>query len=308
MKDPYETLGVSRTASAKEIRAAYRKLAKENHPDLHPGDKAAESRFKEISAAYAILGDEEMRRRYDAGEIDATGAERPQQHEFYRTYADADSPFHTQEGFASAEDLEEFLAQAFGGFRGARGTRRRTEFRARGADLSYSLQVSFLEAANGATKTVTLPDGKTLNVTIPEGTEDRQTLRLKGQGGPGFGGGPPGDAYIEVHVQPHAFFERKDNNVHVTVPVTLKEAVLGAKIEVPTVRGVVSMTIPKNSNTGDTLRLRGQGIKDRRSGQMGHQYVKLKVVLPEGEEPELARFLESWTPKDQRNPRREMLR
>lgn len=309
MTDPYETLGVSRSASEKEIRTAYRKLAKESHPDLHPGDKAAEARFKDISAAYGILGDKEMRRRYDAGEIDATGAEKPQ-HDFYRSYADAGtgSPFHTQEGFASAEDLEEFLAQAFGGARRGRGGRGGAEFRARGADLSYSLQVSFLDAANGAKKTISLPDGKTLNVTIPEGTEDRQTLRLKGQGGAGFGGGAVGDAYIEVHVEPHAFFERKDNNVHVTVPVTLKEAVLGAKIDVPTVRGAVSMTIPKNSNTGDTLRLRERGIKDRRTGGFGHQYVKLKVVLPEGDEPELARFLEGWTPKHQSDPRREMLR
>lgn len=303
MIDPYETLGVSRAASDEEIRNAYRKLAKSSHPDLHPGDAEAEARFKDISAAYAILGDKETRRRFDAGEIDATGAETPPR-DFYRHYADAGarSPHYAQDGFASAEDLEEFLAQAFG------GGRTRAGFRARGPDLSYSLRIGFLEAVNGAAKTISLPEGKTLNVSVPEGTEDRQTLRLKGQGGPGFGGGPAGDAYIEIHVERHAFFERKDSNIHVTVPVTLKEAVLGAKIEVPTVRGVVSMTVPKGSNTGDTLRLRDRGVKDRRSGRTGHQYVTLKVVLPEGDEPELARFLESWTPEHEHDPRREMLR
>lgn len=308
MTDPYETLGVARTASDKEIRAAYRKIAKTCHPDLNPGDTAAEVRFKDVSAAYAIIGDKDKRRRFDAGEIDATGAESPPQ-DFYRGYAEAGagSPHYTQDGFASAEDLEAFLAQAFGAARGREGGRTRADFRARGQDVSYSLRVGLLDAVNGASKTITLPDRKTLTVTIPKGTEDRQTLRLKGQGGPGFGGGPAGDAYIEIHVEPHAFFRRKDGNIHVTVPVTLKEAVLGAKIQVPTVRGAVAMTIPKGSNAGDTLRLRGRGVEDR-GGRAGHQYVTLEIVLPDGEEPELARFLEGWTPVHVRDPRREMLR
>ena len=151
--------------------------------------------------------------------------------------------------------------------------------------------------ANGAARTITLPEGKTLQVTIPEGAEDRQMLRLKGQGMPGFGGGPAGDAYVELHVEPHPFFHRKDDNIHVEVPVTLKEAVLGARIEVPTIGGPVTVTVPKGSNTGTTLRLRDRGIRNRKSGQRGHQMINLKVVLPAAEEPELVAFLENWQPK-----------
>jgi DnaJ-class molecular chaperone len=151
--------------------------------------------------------------------------------------------------------------------------------------VSYVLPVGFLEVANGAVRTITLPEGKTLQVTIPEGAEDRQMLRLKGQGMPGFGGGPPGDAYVELHVEPHPYFRRKDDNIHVEVAVTLKEAALGARVEVPTIAGPVTMTIPKGSNTGKTLRLRDKGIRNRKSGQRGYQLVTLKVMLPVMEEP-----------------------
>ncbi|MDP2124918.1 MAG: J domain-containing protein [Parvibaculum sp.] len=304
MKDPYETLGVARSATDKEIKEAFKKLARKHHPDLHPGDKEAEARFKDISAANDLLKDKEKRRRFDAGEIDASGAEQPSQR-FYRDFADgpAYASHAAQDGFAGNEDLEEFLAQAFGGG----GQRARGTFRARGQDVSYALPVGFLEAVNGATRTITLPDGKVLQVTIPEGAEDRQMLRLKGQGMPGFGGGPAGDAYVELHVEPHRFFRRKDNNIHVDLPVTLKEAVLGARIEVPTIGGPVAMTVPKGANSGTTLRLREKGVRDRKTGQRGHQLVTLSVVLPAAEEPELVAFLESWQPKAEQNPRREML-
>ncbi len=169
------------------------------------------------------------------------------------------------------------------------------------------LPIGFLEVANGAARTITLPEGKTLRVTIPEGAEDRQILRLKEQGMPGFSGGPAGDAYVELHVEPHPFFHRKDDNIHVEVPVTLKEAALGARIEVPTVGGPVTVTVPKGSNTGTTLRLRDRGIRNRKSGQRGHQLITLKVVLPEAEEPELVAFLETWQPKSKQDPRKEML-
>tara|TARA_R110002110_G_scaffold322150_7_gene534544 strand:- start:1174 stop:2106 length:933 start_codon:yes stop_codon:yes gene_type:complete len=308
MKDPYEALGVARTASEAEIKSAFKKLARKFHPDLHPGDKAAEAKFKEISAAHDLLKDKEKRRRFDAGEIDASGTERPQER-YYRDFADGPgyASHAAQDGFASNEDLEEFLARAFGGAGMGGGTRQsRGTVRARGQDVSYTLAVTFLEAANGAQRTITLPDGKTLKVSIPEGAEDRQMLRLKGQGMPGFGGGPAGDAYVELHVAPHGFFRRKDDNIHVDIPVTLKEAVLGARIEVPTIGGPVTMTIPKGSNTGKTLRLRDKGIRNRKTGVHGHQIVTLKVVLPEGDEPELAAFLESWQPKHPDEPRKEM--
>ena len=304
MKDPYETLGVDRSATDKEIKDAFKRLARKFHPDLHPGDKEAEAKFKDISAANDLLKDTEKRRRFDAGEIDASGVERPQER-FYRDFADgpAYASHAAQDGFANNEELEEFLARAFSGG----GRRSQAEFRARGQDVSYVLPVEFLEVANGAARTITLPEGKTLQVTIPEGAEDRQMLRLKERGMPGFGGGPAGDAYIELHVEPHPFFRRKDDNIHVEVPVTLREAALGARIEVPTISGPVTLTVPKGSNTGTTLRLRDRGIRNRKSGQRGHQLITLKVVLPVAEEPELVAFMETWHPKIQQDPRKEML-
>jgi len=304
MGDPYETLGVTRSATDKEIKEAFKKLARKFHPDLHPDDKEAEGKFKDISAANDLLKDAEKRRRFDAGEIDASGAERPQER-FYRDFADRPryAPHAAQDGFANNEELQEFLARAFAGG----GHRSQGTFRARGQDVSYVLPVGFLDVVNGAVRMITLPEGKTLRVTIPEGAEDRQMLRLKGQGMPGFGGGPAGDAYVELHVEPHPFFHRKDDNIHVEIPVTLKEAALGAGIEVPTVGGPVTVTVPKGSNTGKTLRLRDRGIRNRKSGQRGHQLITLKVVLPEAEEPELIAFLEAWQPKTKQDPRKEMV-
>lgn len=304
MKDPYETLGVTRTATDAEIKDAFKKLARKYHPDLHPGDKEAEAKFKDLSTANDLLKDKEKRRRFDAGEIDAAGAERSQER-FYRDFADgpAYASHAGQDGFANNEELQEFLARAFAGG----GGRSQGAFRARGQDVSYVLPVSFLDVANGATRTITLPEGQTLQVTVPEGADDRQMLRLKGQGMPGIGGGPAGDAYVELHVAPHAFFHRKDDNIHVEVPVTVKEAVLGARIEVPTIGGPVTVTVPKGSNTGTTMRLRDRGIRNRKTGQHGHQLITLKVILPAPEEPELVTFLEAWQPKTQQNPRKEML-
>lgn len=307
MKDPYETLGVARSATDKEIKNAFKKLARKVHPDLHPGDKTAEEKFKAISGANDFLKDKEKRRRFDAGEIDASGAERKQER-FYRDFADgAGHASHAaQDGFASNEDLEDFLARAFGGGSGTRRSQGR--YKARGQDVNYILPIDFLDAANGAVRAITLPEGKTLQVKVPEGADDRQMLRLTGQGMPGFGGGPAGDALVELHVQPHPFFHRKDDNIHVDVPVTLKEAVLGARINVPTISGPVAMTIPKGANTGQTLRLRDKGILNRKTGQRGHQLTTLKVVLPAGDEPELAAFLETWQPTSRDEPRREMLK
>lgn len=310
MKDPYETLGVARTATEEEIGAAFKKLARRYHPDLHPGDKDAEAKFKEVSGAADLLRDKEKRRRFDAGEIDATGAERPQH--FYREAPEG--PHAAQDGFASNEELADFLARAFGDRGGpgggfGRGADFRSQnFKAPGQDVTYELRLPFLDAARGGVRTLTLPEGRTLNVTIPPGAADGQMLRLRGQGMPGYGGGPQGDAYVELHVEPHAFFRRKDNDILVEVPVTVREAVLGARIEVPTIDGPVSLTVPRGSNAGTTLRLRDRGVVDRRSGQRGHQFVTLRLVLPKGEEKALAEFLETWKPEHPENPREEMLR
>jgi DnaJ-class molecular chaperone len=306
-EDPYATLGVGREASQDEMKRRYRNLAKELHPDLNP-DKEVAERFKQITAAYDLLSDPEKRAKYDRGEIDASGQERPQQ-QYYRDFADDPQAtrFYTREGFGDADSLHDLFEGLFGD-RGAAEGRRGFRMRARGADVSYSLPISFLEAAKGAKKRVTVGDGHTIDLTIPAGVRDRQTLRLKGQGMPGFEGGPPGDAYVEVHIQPHPFFERKDNNIHLELPVTLAEAVLGGRIEVPTIDGPVSMTVPKGSNSGSTLRLKGRGIVDPRSGQRGDQYVRLRVVLPRTVDPELEDFVRRWSAEHPYDPRAEMAR
>jgi DnaJ-class molecular chaperone len=299
-KDPYDILGVQKTDSEAAIRSAYRKLAKRHHPDVNPGKPEAAERFKEISAAYDILSDKDKRGRYDRGEIDAAGNEVPPQRPFYRDFADAAGreKYRGEAGF-DAEDLESIFAQAFGarGFEGsAAGGGRR--FSMRGQDAHYHLTIDFLDAVNGTTRRVTLPDGRTLDVRIPAGVRDSQLIRLKGQGMPGIGDGATGDALVEITVAPHALFRREGDDIIVELPVTLQEAVLGASLEVPTIKGPVRLTIPPNSGTGTRLRLRGRGIEGK-----GHQFVELHIVVPPGEEPELAELLRTWKPRHPFNPR-----
>lgn len=302
--DPYKILGIKKGASDDEVRKAYRKLAKKHHPDLNPGNKQSEDTFKQISAAYDLLGDAEKRARFDRGEIDETGAERPPRG-FYRHYADqgagpsGGNPYRNQTGFEDV-DLGMF-ADLFGGR--PRSGAGNAEFRMRGGDVRYELTVEFLDAVNGATRQVTMPDGRVLNIAIPVGSRDGQTLRLRGQGQPGIGGGPAGDAYVELHVTPHPLFELKGNEIHIELPVTLGEATLGGKVRVPTPTGAVSVTVPKGSNTGSVLRLRGKGLKDGRSGKQGDAFVHLKVVLPEKPDPELEAFLRTWKPQHAYDPR-----
>ncbi len=297
MDDPYTTLGVERGASPEAIRAAYRKLAKKHHPDLNPGKPEAAERFKAINAANDLLSDPDKRARFDRGEIDASGAEKPPEREFYRDFGDTAGRTKYRTGASiDPEDLESIFAQAFGGRAGA-GRPGGRGFDARGADAQYSLTVGFLDAANGTVRRLTLPDGRTLDVTIPAGLRDGHVLRLKGQGHPGYGEGPPGDALVEITVAPHPLFERDGNDIILTLPVTLKEAVLGTTLEVPTIKGPVRLTIPEGSGTGTRLRLRGRGIAG------GHQFVLLDVVLPPGREPALAAFLRDWTPENDVNPR-----
>ena len=298
MKDPYKVLGVEKTASEAAIRAAYRKLAKRHHPDLNPNKPEAADRFKEINAANDILSDTEKRARYDRGEIDAAGNEVPPQQAFYRDFGG--SPGHEKyyHGNISPEDLESIFAHAFGGGTGPTGgTATGRRFTARGADAHYTLTISFLDAANGTTRRITLPEGRTLDVKIPSGVTDGHVLRLKGQGMSGLGGGPSGDALVEIAVAPHPLFRREGDDIIVELPVTIQEATLGASLEVPTIKGKVRLTIPPNSGTGTRLRLRGRGIRQ------GHQYVQLHVVLPPSDEPELADFLKTWQPRNPVNPR-----
>jgi DnaJ-class molecular chaperone len=294
MTDPYEILGVERTADEAAIRAAYRKLAKKHHPDVNPNKPDAASRFGEISSAYDLLSDKDKRARFDRGEIDAEGHERQQQRQYYRD-APGQERYDPAGGF-SQEDLEAFFAQQFG------QAGRRSDWgatgRARpGRDMQYSLTVSFVDAAGGTTRRLALPDGKTLDVRIPPGTEDGHVLRLRGQGGPGYNGAAAGDALIEITVAPDPRFHRDGDDIVTDVSVSLKEAVLGASLEVPTIHGQVRLSIPPGSGSGTRLRLRGKGIRQ------GHQFVQLQVVVPPGDEPELAEFLKTWTPKGSFTPR-----
>jgi DnaJ-class molecular chaperone len=284
--DPYELLGVKKEASADEIQKAYRGLAKKLHPDLNPGNKKAEEQFKDVSAAYALLSDPEKRARFDRGEIDASGQERPQQR-YYRDFADrgASRSYTNDTGFADFAD-EDVLAEIFG--RGGRGN-----LRMRGADALYQLEVAFLDAINGAKRQITLPEGEALEVTIPPGTRDAQVLRLRGKGRPGIGGGAAGDALIEIAVLPHPVFTRKGDDIHVELPIPLDQAVLGGRVTVPTPSGPVTMTVPKWSNTGTVLRLKGKGAP-RRGGAHGDEYVTLRVMLPDKPDPELEKLITQW--------------
>jgi len=294
-RDPYEVLGVKKDATDEEIRRVYRNLAKKHHPDLNPGNKQAEVRFKEIAAAYDLLSDKEKRARYDRGEIDSSGAEKPRAYS-YQDFAEgaAGRKYRGGEG-VSPEDLEDL----FGFFsHGAEGRRGGGTIRMRGADRRYGLTIEFLDAVNGGKQRLELEPGKSLDVAIPPGVRDGQVLRLSGQGGPGIGGAPHGDALIEIHIVPHPLFRRDGDDIRLDLPVTLAEAALGGRVTVPTPTGAVAMTIPPHANTGTTLRLRGKGV-----GGRGDMLVTLKVALPDKADPELDSFLKEWAAKHPYNPR-----
>ena len=287
--DPYQTLGVKHDASQADIQKAYRRLAKKLHPDLNPGNKKAEEEFKNVSAAYNLLADADKRARFDRGEIDASGAERPQQR-YYRDFAEGGgaNPYTSEAGFADFAGADDILSEIFG--RGGRAN-----LRMRGQDVHYRLELDFLDAVNGGKQQLTLPDKSVLDVTIPPGTRDGQVLRLRGKGRSGLGGGPPGDALIEIAVRPHPIFVRKGDDIHVELPISLREAVLGGKVQVPTPSGPVTMTVPKWANTGHVLRLKGKGVP-RPDGGRGDGLVTLKVMLPEMPDPELEKFVAQWQP------------
>jgi DnaJ-class molecular chaperone len=301
--DLYSVLGVARDATPEVIRKAYRALAKKHHPDLNPGDVAAEETFKNIQRANDILSDADKRRQYDAGEIDAEGNETPRK--YYREYASAggEQPYHSSAGF---DDIGDIFADLFREQAASGGAQSQGNVRMRGPDLRYTMAVSFLEAVNGAKRRVTMPDGKSLDISIPAGQRDGQVLRLRGKGAAGFGGGETGDAYVEIHVAPHPLFVCRGNDIHIDLPVAVYEAVLGAKIRVPTATGPVTMTIPPESNTGTILRLRGKGLPVRPGSpgaKPGDQIVTLRVALPDPADDDLASFLTDWSKDHPYDPR-----
>jgi DnaJ-class molecular chaperone len=271
--DPYATLQVGRDASPDEIKRSYRKLAKELHPDLHPNNPASARRFNDITAAYDVLSDNAKRRQYDSQVAAAETAARAGRGQTRGNPFDDDG-------------LDSFFGRGWGFRREATGKGPKL----RGADIYQSLTVSFVEAAVGAKKRIVVKDQRALDIAIPPLTQDGQSLRLKGQGGVGSNGGEAGDVFVEITVEPHALFTRRDQDILMTLPVTLPEAVLGATVTVPTVHGLVSLKIPKGSNTDTVLRLRGKGL-----GGQGDQLVSLKIVLPTTKDGELTDFVEQWS-------------
>lgn len=298
-QDPYSLLGVSKSASAAEIKKAYHKLAKKYHPDMNPGDKSIEQKFKEVTAAYDLLSDADKRTRFDAGEIDAQGNERGFAHAgAHGAYRSA----HTRGGRSSFNfggfSPEDIFTEFFGGNRG-----QGFEFEepAHGTNITYEITVPFVEACLGGKKRVTLSGNKTVDVNIPPGTETGHKLRLRGLGHAGSGG-HTGDAIVEIKVAPHAFFRREGTTIHLDVPISLSESVLGDTITVPTLDGSVALKIPKGANTDTSLRLKGKGVPQAK-GPAGDMMVKLKIMLPE--DGDLS-GLEKWAQKNSYNPRKKL--
>ena len=270
MKDPYSLLGLTREATAEEIKRAYRRLAKRLHPDLNPGNRAVEQQFKELSAAYELLSDPAQRARFDRGEIDGDGNER-------------------RRGFrASGRRAAETESFSFDGlFSDIFGRGRQAAGAAFGAEAApaTTLRLSFLEAALGTRRRVALADGREIEVAVPAGIDSGQTLRLRGARG--------SDTHLLIEVEAHPLFTRQGKDIHLELPVTLAEAVLGATVTVPTIHGPVAVRVPRGSNGGAVLRLKGKGIAAA-SAAPGDQYAKLRVMLPDPPDAELTRFLERW--------------
>jgi len=301
-QDPYLELGVPRTASADEIRRAFRKLAKQYHPDKNQGDKKAEERFKQISAAFDLLGDEDKRKKFDAGEIDADGRETVRGFSGGNPFGEGGGfrggGFRGGPGGAEFEDVDlgDILGEMFGG-RGGRGA----AFNQRGHDIRAPVEISLEEAINGAKRRIAFSDGRTLEVTIPKGASDGQVLRLKGQGAPGRAGA--GDALIELSIRPHPIFKRDGDNLTMDLPISVPDAVLGGKVEAPTPDGPVTLSIPPGSNSGSTLRLKGKGLPGP-VGRRGDLLARLVVTLPDKPDDELTQFAETWRADRPYAPRR----
>lgn len=305
-RDPYLELGVPRSATADDIRKAFRKLAKQHHPDANQNDPTAEEKFKRVSSAFDILGDEDKRKKFDRGEIDADGRD---QHPGFgggpfgpggasggRYRAGPGSP-----GFEGV-DINDILGDVFGQ-RGAGGARAGFGFGGggRGQDLRAHLDIDIEEAIRGGKKRIAFSDGRTLEVTIPKGAQDGQTLRLKGQGAGGRAG--PGDALIEIGLKPHPLYRREGEVLHMDLPISVPDAVLGGKIDAPTPDGPVTLTVPRGSNSGAQLRLKGRGFINAK-GQRGDLLARLVVTLPETPDPQLEKFADAWRRERPYSPKR----
>lgn len=304
LDDPYKTLGVARDASQDNISRAYRKLAKKHHPDLNPGDAAAEERFKTVVTANELLSDPDKRARFDRGEIDASGNPRAPQ-PTYRDYAEgAAGRRYGSAGPQPEQWSAEEFGDVFGSMFGARARAGR-DAGIPGDDERYVLATEFLDAVLGATQRLTLPGDRTIDVKVPPGSQDGQVLRLRGKGGAGWNGGPAGDALIELRVKPHPVFSRDGQDIRLTLPVTLAEAVLGGSVEVPTPGGAVRMRVPAHSDSGTELRLRSRGVPAHGDLPAGDLYARLGVVVGKPDAA-LEDFLRGWAPEHPANPRQAM--
>lgn len=295
-KDLYATLGVNKNATDAEIKSAYRKLARKYHPDLNKDNPSAAEKFKEVSCAYDILGDKEKRKKYDNNEIDAEGKPTG----FGSGFGGGDytytggNPFGGggSGGFDFSSIFGEDIFSQFGGAGagGFQGFGRASNRPRKGQDINYTMQIDFLSAARGEEKTVNI-QGKNINVKIPAGTTDGQTLRLKGLGYAGLNGGSNGDVLITLKVGEHPYFCAEGKNIMLELPISIKEAVLGAKVTVPTISGKVAVNIPPYSSSGSKLRLKGQGIKGK--GIAGDEIVTLKIIAPEKKNADLEKLLKT---------------
>jgi DnaJ-class molecular chaperone len=316
MRDPYEVLGVPRGASAAAIKSAYRKLAKKHHPDSNKSDPKAADRFSELNSANEIIGDEDKRKQFDRGEIDAEG--KPRFHGFpgggdprargaggfeSRTFRTGGAG---PGGFGGGGGFEDILNSMFSGARGGGRPGAGTNFEfdpggiALDLDLNVAMAVSLEESVRGGEKRVRLPTGKELNVKIPAGVVAGQQIRLKGQGetAPGH---PPGDLLITVSIAPHAFFKVDGSDLRVDLPITLYEAVLGGKVRVPTLGNPVELSIPTNTSSGRTFRLKGKGLL--KTGAAGDLFVTTRIMLPDGNDAELEALMHKWRDGRPYNPR-----
>lgn len=305
-RDPYLELGVARTATAAEIRKAFHKLAKQHHPDANTGDKKSEERFKQVSAAFDIIGDPDKRKKFDAGEIDADGRETMRAGGFGGGGSPFGGGFNRGGGGFSrgggAEGPEIDLNDLFGDILGRnRGGGAGGGFSPKGADVRARLDIDLEEAIKGGKKRVAFSDGRTIDVTIPTGAQEGQTLRLKGQGSPGRGG--QGDALIELAIKPHPIYRRENDTLVMDLPISVPDAVLGGKVEAPTPDGPVTLSIPKGSNSGAKLRLKGRGLADGK-GKRGDLFARLVVTLPDAPDAELEKFAETWREKRPYAPKR----
>lgn len=279
-KNPYTLLGVAKTATGKEIKSAYRKLAKKLHPDVNPGNAAAEAKFKEVTAAYNLLSNPDLKRQYDTGQVDASGQ---QQNPFAGGFRHANAQGGMDTGFGGMgqDDMADIFSSLFGmnmgGGRRAGGYQRRQSPPQKGADVRYKLNMSLLDALAGGVKEL----GKGLNVRFPKGIKDGQTLRLREKGRPGVNGGPAGDAHVKISVQPHKRLRREGNDLHLTVPISLSEAMKGVKVDLDLPTGKVALSMPAGTNSGKRFRLKGKGI--RAKDGTGDLYVTTQIVLTDGE-------------------------